>query len=230
MKKKRSHSKSAVSRRMDSEPKSVPLSILIRPGRVIAERRRRMGLKAIELSRLSGVDPRTLDAIEKERVKMPSLTTLEPLVRVLGISVASLFSDGRPQVKRMFHQGGQKGLHTLEFPKDGFRVICYTPLVPDMFVGKVIIEGEKRIASHALPVSGSVFVQVLIGRLLVAIGDSEYSIREGNYAFFDGNVPHHYLNPQSKDNSFLLVTIPSFLSRENPPLNAFFKSADNKKA
>ena len=48
----------------------------INPGRVIYDRRRELGLKAIELARRSRVNPRTLDAIEKGRIVTPSISIL----------------------------------------------------------------------------------------------------------------------------------------------------------
>ena len=186
---------------------------LINPGRVIRDRRKVLGFKAIEVARTAGVNPRTLDAIEKERIKTPSLPILASLAELLGISVASLFSDTRPQAKQVFHLGDQKGLHTLEFPRNGFRVMCYTPLARDCFIGKVVVNAETRIAHEVFPTSGTIFVQPIIGKLSVQFDGTDHLIREGNYAFFDGHFPHSYFNPQLKESSFLIVTVPSFLSR-----------------
>lgn len=182
------------------------------PGRAIRNRRETLGWKAIELSRKAGINPRTLDAIEKGRIESPSLRNLESLARALGISTASLFSNHETDQERIFLGGNQKGQHTLEFQKFGFRVVCYTPLVQQFFVGKVILQGEKRIEHKVLPTSGMILAQVIMGKLSVHFEDKEHLIREGNYAFFDGCFPHYFYNPQYKECTFLLVTAPSFLT------------------
>ncbi len=184
----------------------------VAPGQVIRRRRQLLGWKAVELARKSGLNPRTLDAIEKGRIESPSLRSLVSLAHALGVSAASLFSTHESDQDRFFLGGNQKGQHTLEFQKYGFRVVCYTPLVPNFFVGKVILHGESKIEQKVLPTSGMILVQVIMGKLMVHFEDKEHLIREGNYAFFDGCFPHHFQNPQYKECTFLLVTAPSFLT------------------
>lgn len=190
-------------------PKS---KLAVAPGLVIRHRRELLKWKAVELARKSGINPRTLDAIEKGRIESPSLRNLESLARALGISTASLFSTSESDHDCFFLGGNQKGQHTLEFQKHGFRVVCYTPLVPHFFMGKVILQGETKIEQKVLPTSGMILTQVIIGKLAVHFEGKDHLIREGNYAFFDGNFPHYFHNPQYKDCSFLLVTAPSFLA------------------
>src|SRR3989338_6492999 len=91
------------------------------PGTAIRRRRELLGWKAIELSRRSGLNPRTLDAIEKGRIESPSIRNLESVARALNVSVAALFSGAKSDLDRVFIGGNQKGQHTLEFPKNGFR-------------------------------------------------------------------------------------------------------------
>ena len=182
------------------------------PGRVIETRRKHMAMKGIELARKAGINPRTLDAIEKGRIKSPSIDSLTAIANALGISVASLFVNENKGISEyLFLTGDQKGQETLEFPKAGFRVVCYTPLVSDLFVGKVILKGEANIEHRILPTSGMIFVQVIIGKLVVNFDGKDQLIREGNYTFFNGSFPHSFHNPQFKETAFLLITTPSFL-------------------
>lgn len=185
----------------------------ISPGRVIRERRKLLGMKEINLARLAKMNPRTLDAIEKGRIRSPSIDSLNVLTKILGISMASLFSNGKTVDKSVFHAGNQKGHHTLEFPNKGFRIVSYTPLIPDFFVGKVILGGDVKIGPDALPTSGMIFVQAILGKLVVNFEGTDHLIKEGTYVFFDGRFAHSYHNPQPKENTFLLVTCPSFLTR-----------------
>ena len=186
--------------------------ITIAPGQVIRRKRESLGLKGAELARKSGLNPRTLDAIEKGRIESPSLKNLEFVASALGISVAALFVENKVENDGLFIGGNQKGQHTIEFPKDGFRVVCFIPLVTSFFVGKVIVKGETRIERRAFPTVGLIFVQTIMGKMSVNFEGKDYLIREGNYAFFDGSFQHSFHNPHYKESTFLLVTAPSFLS------------------
>lgn len=185
----------------------------VAPGEAIRHRREFLGWKAIELARRSGINPRTLDAIEKGRIESPSLRNLESIAQTLGISLAALFSTTESETDRIFLGGNQKGQQTLEFQKHGFRVVSYTPIGSNFFVGKVIVKAETCIEHQALPTSGMVFVQAIMGKLSVRFDGKDYLVKEGNYVFFDGCFSHSYHNPQFKESTFLLVTVPSFLTR-----------------
>ncbi len=193
-----------------ARPKKTKL--LIFPGKTIRSRREVLGWKGVELAKRSGINSRTLDAIEKGRIKSPSLKNLEALANSLGISVASLFIAEETKPLGLFVSGDQKGQHTLEFPKHGFRVVCYAPIQPHLFAGKVIVKAQTRIEHRTLPTSGSIFVQPILGKLSVHFDGKDHVIREGNYAFFDGAFPHSFFNPQIKESTFLLITTPSFLA------------------
>lgn len=185
------------------------------PGEVIRQRRQLLGWKAVDLAKRAGINPRTVNAIEMGRIQTPSLKNLESMTRVLGISLASLFSNSGENGGTAFFSAGQKGHHTLDFKKEGFRVFCYTPLVPlvtDMFVGKVIMNGEAEVKHEILPTQGMIFVQAIIGKMGLRFDGAEHLIREGNYVFFDGRFPHSFFNPQLREAAFLLVTTPSFLA------------------
>ena len=185
----------------------------ISPGHMVRKRREILGWKGVELARRSGIDPRTLDAIEKGRIESPSVRNLQALAKALGISVAAIFAEEQSEAERIFIGGNQKGHHTLEFQKDGFRLVCHTPLVPNLFVGKVILKGEAHIEPQKLPTSGIIFVQAILGKFVLHFEGKDHLIHEGNYAFFDGHFPHHFSNPHYKESTFLLITAPSFLTR-----------------
>ncbi len=182
------------------------------PGQVIRRQRELLGWRAVELARKAEINPRTLDAIEKGRIKSPSLHNLESISSALGISTASLFSKSEENTDLFYLGGNQKGQHAIEFGKHGFRVVCYAPLISNLFVGKIIVQGETKIDHKILPTSGMIFVQTIMGKLSVQFDGKEQLIKEGSYAFFDGYFPHYFYNPQFKECTFFLVTAPSFLA------------------
>jgi transcriptional regulator with XRE-family HTH domain len=186
----------------------------VAPGKVIRERRVLAGWKAVDLARRARINPRTLNAIEMGRIEMPSLRHLCSASEALGISVASLFADRSTDSDDSFLLGDQKGIQTAIFHKSGFQLVSYTPLVRQLFVGKVILKGHAKIDQRTLPVSGRAFAQPLIGKVTVRFDGKDHLVREGSYVFLDGAFPHSYHNPGQRDCSFLLVTSPSFMVKE----------------
>ncbi|MBI3998980.1 MAG: helix-turn-helix domain-containing protein [Candidatus Omnitrophica bacterium] len=191
--------------------------IKVAPGFVIHRKRELLGWRGVELAKRAGINPRTLEAIEKGRIKSPSIESLVAVANALEVSVASLFVGESTETGCLFLRGDQKGQVTLEFPKAGFRIVCYTPMVRNLFAGKVILKGETRIEHKILPTAGMIFVQAIMGKLSVQFDGKDHWVREGNYAFFDGCFPHSFYNPQFKESTFLLVTTPSFLSSNSRP-------------
>jgi XRE family transcriptional regulator, regulator of sulfur utilization len=187
----------------------------IDPGHVIRQKREQLGFKGVELAKRAGINPGTLDAIEKGRIKSPSLKNLNSIACAMNISMAALFVNNTSGDGELFVGGNQKGQHTIEFPKEGLRIVSYVPIVPTYFIGKVIIKGETRIEHKTLPTSGMIFVQTIMGKISIEFEGKDYLIREGNYVFFDGCFQHSFYNPHYKESTFLLVSSPSFLS-SNP--------------
>ena len=191
-------------------------NVLVLPGRVIRARRKEMGWKASDLARKSGVNARTLSAIEMGRIELPSLKHLHQISTSLGISIAALFAAQQKNPNLVFFVGNQKGTQKIDYLNDGFKIICYTPHLYELFVGKVILEGERRISREKLPLAGMLFVQTLLGKLAVVFEGKEHVVKEGGYVFLDGCLSHEFYNPLQSETSFLLVTAPSIFASPSP--------------
>src|SRR4051812_37908996 len=83
--------------------------------------RKEKKLTGAEFCRRSGMDPRTLNALEKGRIKNPSLETLDTLARGLGISVSDLFRKTEAGKKNHIALGTPKGFFQIDFPVWGIK-------------------------------------------------------------------------------------------------------------
>ena len=79
---------------------------------VIRKLRLAKNLSGVEFCRKAGdLDPRTLTALEKGRIRNPSIRTLQSVVRGLGITISELFKeaeiekDGVPTRLRILKDG-----------------------------------------------------------------------------------------------------------------------------
>ncbi len=181
-------------------------------GIVIRAFREQKGKKAVEVAKSSGIDPRTFTAIETGRIKNPSLQNIQAIAKALDVSPAEIFSKAELDQKKNAYQGDQKGEFSLEFPSENFRIISFTPIVPEFFVGKIHMGASAKINADALPIKGRIFIQVILGKLKISVTQNEFCLKEGDHFLLSSSLPHCFENPLMKESSFLLVTVPSFLT------------------
>jgi transcriptional regulator with XRE-family HTH domain len=181
-------------------------------GAVIRELREQQGKRAVDLAKTAGIGPRTFTASEKNRIKNPSLLNLQTIAKALNVSTADFFSLAESGLKENIHQGGQKGKFSFEFTGEGFKLISYAPMVPEFFIGKVMMASNVKIEADSLPVKGYIFVQVIFGRLTVFVNQREFLLKEGEHFLLNSRLPHVFLNSLLRESSFSLLTVPSFLN------------------
>lgn len=185
----------------------------IRLGETIRRLRTNAGLGGAELCRKAdGLDPRLLSAIEKGRIRNPSLETLQAIARGLGCLVRDLFTDAEMSFGCNYYLGSQKGEFRIEFPKQGLTVISLTPATPYFFCGKMILAPqatvENEFFSHPLPL----FMEVVMGKVEIHVEKQEAILKEGENIFFNGRFSHSLRNLLSRESALRLVTAPSFFS------------------
>jgi len=184
----------------------------IRMDEMIRSMRLARGLSGAELCRRAGdMDPKTLTAIEKGRIKNPSMQTLQSLARGLGTTVSEIFRFHEQDQERHLYVGGQKGAFVIDFPKRGVKIVSFTPLVPNFFCGKVTLSAQVKVSETLLNQPVPVFVSVLVGKLNVEMESEVHKLQEGENIFFNGAWKHGFLNPGHRETSFLMVMAPSFL-------------------
>jgi len=119
-------------------------------GQSVRRLREEKGLSGAGLCRRDrGIAPKTLVALEKGRIRKPSITTLEALVKGLGNTVSDLFRTGELADKKTFHLGTQKGAFLLDLPQQGIQLISFTPLAEESFCEKRIFESGRHFDSSS---------------------------------------------------------------------------------
>jgi len=181
-------------------------------GHTVRNFRQARGLKAVQVARSAGLDPRTFAAIESGHIQNPSIPKLEGIANSLGISLADLFLQAEASKPENFYLGEQKGIYTLEFQQDGFKAVSYIPMNPDFFIGKVTLAGKAFLEAGKLPFEGRIFIQMILGKLKLTIHHESIHIKEGSHLLINGRLPHTFQNPLIKECSFLFVSVPSFVA------------------
>ncbi len=180
-------------------------------GDVIRKLREDRGQRATQLAKRAGIDPRTFAAIEKGRIKNPSLQNLRAIASALGVSPADFFYLAEATQFANLYHGSSKGEFSFQSADRKFHLVSFTPLIPYFFIGKVVMQANARIKADALPVKGYIFLQVILGKLSVTVNEEEHFIKEGEHFLLNGRLPHQFVNSAMRESAFLLVTVPSFL-------------------
>lgn len=169
-------------------------------------------LSGVDLCRLAGnLDPRTLDAVEKGRIKNPSLQTLQSITHGLGMTVSELFRQSETDATHCYVKGSQKGRCEVNFPQQGFKIVVFSALTKDFLFGKVVLEGKKIINNTFLKHPYPMFISPMVGHIEVSMDGNVLSLKEGENLSFSGSARYQISNLTHKDAVFLLVTAPSFV-------------------
>ena len=180
-------------------------------GAKIRQLREKAGVSGAELCRRSGgVDPRTLNAIEKGRIRTPSIDNLQAIANGLGCLVRDLFTQAELKVGQNYHKGSSKGLFQIEFPKSGIKIVSLIPAIPNFFCGKMILAAQGKVEGQLPFASCPVFIEVVMGKIEFLIEDEKVGLKEGESLLFNGGMEHKILNPLNRESIVWMVTAPSF--------------------
>lgn len=187
---------------------SRPLEI----GSAVRRLREERSLSGAELCRRGkGIDPKTLTALEKGRIRNPSIATLEALAKGFGMAVSDLFRRAEFDQRDYFSLGSQKGLYKIDLPSKGIQLISFTPLTEDLFCGKMILEGQSRFDEKLFSGGGAFFMMTLIGQFEGEVEGRRVALKEGDNLYLWGGMKFHLANALQRNSALLLVTSPSCL-------------------
>jgi len=181
-------------------------------GRTVRLLREKQKMSGVELCRRSGgLDPKTLTAVEKGRIRNPSIQTLEGMARGLGITVSAIFRQAELGSEKYFLRSSQKGVFHLQFDA-GIELVSFTPFTPGLFCGKFIVGGRKKLDRKLIHFDGTIFAMTLAGNFRVNMEQHELEIGEGENLYFHGSFDFSFYNPNYRNAVLLVVTSPSFLT------------------
>jgi transcriptional regulator with XRE-family HTH domain len=153
-------------------------------GRKIRELRKEKGLTMQQLAEMVGVNYTTIHRVETGRVS-PSVVLLSEIAHWLGHSIVSLLADQKAQITIIRKEDQAE----VESEKMRLRLLVPQGLINDKIsisLGKADVGefvGKHQTNGFELPI-------ILKGRCLFKYGGQDYELREGDLAYFDGNVWH----------------------------------------
>ena len=182
-------------------------------GPIVRRLREERGLSGVEFCRRAkALDPKTLVALEKGRIRNPSIATLEALAKGFGMTVSDLFRRAEFDQRDYFSLGSPKGRYKIELPSQGIQLISFTPLMEELFCGKMILEGQKQFDEKLLGGTGAFFIMTLIGQFEGEVEGRKVALKEGDNLYFFGGMRFRLANALQRNSTLFLVAVPSCLS------------------
>ena len=178
-------------------------------GNLIRELRLKQNITARKLAASVGTDPRIINAIEMGRIQNPSLDRLRAIAKALGLTLVELLAKYEMQKPGHWMESSSSGEFVMDFGHQGFKLISYTRPVREMFCGKIILKGRRKIDTTKFQLPVLVFIQVLIGKLSLTYYGEERLLREGRTLLLNGHYEFGIRNPSDRDAAFLFFTSPA---------------------
>ncbi|MCB2225529.1 MAG: helix-turn-helix domain-containing protein [Desulfarculaceae bacterium] len=173
---------------------------LVELGARLKELRAKKGLSQTELARLVGVTPSTISQVESNHI-YPSLPALVKMAEVLGVEVASLFSESAGQARGLIfpaEEAAEVRLEDLPAGAVNARMLC--PMDFEGSAEPYIIElaPSASLNGHFFVHKGQEVGYVLAGKPRMKARREVHSLKPGDMVYLTSDVPTQWSNPGSE--------------------------------
>lgn len=188
-------------------------------GEVIRFLRKEKRISQENLAKEAHVARSTIVRIERGIFKSISTETLSDIARAFGLDPKVLLLRAESRGESLTCRGHvSQAAFVLDYPEQRFKILSLIPRKKEFFFGKIEIEPERTVFSHALPHTEQVCFNVIEGETLLTREGKSFRLKAGDYLSFPGAGEYELQNTQLvKPLRAFLVTYPSFLSFFTPP-------------
>ncbi len=170
---------------------------LVELGLRLKDLRAKKGLSQTELARLVGVTPSTISQVESNHI-YPSLPALVKMAEVLGVEVASLFSERAGDARRLvFPAEEAEEIKLDDLPAGAVSAKLLCPMDFEGSAEPYLIEVAPKasLPSHWFVHKGEEVGYVLAGRLQMKARRSVQNLKPGDVVYLTSDMPTHWSNP-----------------------------------
>jgi transcriptional regulator with XRE-family HTH domain len=180
-------------------------------GDLVRRKRRALDLTLVEMAGKTGFSASYLSQVERNRVA-PSVAALLRITSALGVSVGEILAQQTPaRPDRKLVRAHER--KALSYPGSDIRYELLTPDVANrameilMFRAPAGTNSGPEAFSHA----GEECFVLIKGTLRLWVGEEAFVLREGDSLYFDGSLPHRWVNDGRREAWAIWVnTPPSF--------------------
>lgn len=174
-------------------------------GQKIRGARESRGITLDELASRTGLTKSFISQIERGKSN-PSLSSLRAIVQELGIPMVGLF-DNEQRSKIVVRKDKRK---SFSIPDSILKFELLSPdLTKQMEVVRVIapVGGHSEYFTH----EGEECGYVIRGHIRLTVGDKEFTLEEGDSAYFSSKIYHGWINDFEEEAELIwIITPPSF--------------------
>lgn len=176
-------------------------------GTKIKRLRLKNGLTQEELGKRTDLSKGFISQLERD-MNSPSIETFFTLLEVLGTTPKEFFSDER-DVKVVYSTAD----HTAHVDEEaGYEVEWLIPTSNEKEMEPVYLTFQTNGHFKEFePSSAETFIYVLEGRVLLRIGDHQYSAVAGDSIYFEASNHHQLINDFDGISEMIIVTTQSYL-------------------
>lgn len=163
-------------------------TLAARIGSNLKQLRVESGLSQKGLAEAAQLSPTLISRIENGLVR-PSIATLELIAQSLKVDIGYFFRDEEKRQFVISYRGGRKNVPS----QRGYDVETLVEDMDNHFMDPVIVslkgkdeEDTVELAMH----EGQEFMYVLEGKVEVILGSKRFVLKQGDAAYWNGNVPH----------------------------------------
>ncbi len=173
-------------------------------GKRIKQLRMKNGLTLEELASRSELSKGFLSQLERN-LTSPSITTLEDITEVLGISLADFFKDDKDE-RVVF----KKSDYYIDM-KDDATITWLVPMAQKNMMEPILYRlMPKGETFEVKPHDGEEFGYVLKGKIQIInhLNDTNINVRKGETFYLNGNEEHYIKNNSGDEAIFIWISTP----------------------
>lgn len=166
-------------------------------GMRLKELRTKKGLSQTDLAKLVGVTPSTISQVESNLI-YPSLPALLKMAEVLGVGIASIFSESAETAGRLVFPAAEAVTVRLgDLPEGAIEAKLLTPVDFESRGEPYLIEVAPgaSLSSHYFVHKGEEMGYLLSGRLQLKYKKQVHNLRAGDLVYLTTQMPTGWTNP-----------------------------------
>ena len=177
----------------------------MRIGEKIHKLRKLKHMTLEELSKKSGVALATLSRMENDRM-IGTLESHNRICKALNTSITKLYEsfDTENNITENTKKNNRIE-HLMSSEKIKYELLIKEPFNKKFLPTLIKIEKQTKTQQEKCSNGIEKFIYMLSGNIQITINDKQYSLKQEDSLFFDGSLPHKFINNSKKEAKLLCV-------------------------
>lgn len=162
------------------------------------------GLSVRTLAASAGFSPSFISQVENGQAS-PSISSLERIASVLGVTLAEFFSDSAPTPAKVVRASGRQEL-TSQWSRAQLEALGPVGASHKLESVMLTLEPGGLSGKHPATYGRETFVMVFEGEVTLTMGSEEHQLRRGDAVTLPPDMVHRWENPSSAPVRLIMVS------------------------